>query len=67
LVSQGLPYSNERGFLIVDFNRVISEWVTWALVGGGRQNEANHNCDNRGQYRYTHFRHSVVMLTRLIC
>ncbi len=56
LVSQGLPYSNERAF--PNFNRVVSEWVTWAFVGGGRQSEANHNCDNRGQYRDTHFRHA---------
>src|SRR5271167_385393 len=58
LLSQGIPYFNEGGFLIVDFTRVISEWVTWALVCGGRQSEANHDCDNHGQYRDTHFRHA---------
>jgi hypothetical protein len=57
LVSQGLPYSNERGVLI-DFGRVVSEWVTWALVGGGRRSEANHDCDDGGQYRDTHFLHA---------
>jgi hypothetical protein len=64
LVSQGLPYSNERGFLI-DFNCVVSEWVTWALVGRGRQSEANHNCDKHGQYRDTHFRHARAVSTNV--
>jgi hypothetical protein len=36
---------------------VVSEWIAWALVGGGRHCEANHNYDNRGQYRDTHIRH----------
>jgi len=55
LVSQGVPYSDEWGFLIVDFNRVVSERVTWALVSGRRHSKTDYDYDNRNQHRGTHF------------
>jgi hypothetical protein len=35
-ISQQVPYADERS-IPVEFSRVISKWVTWALVGGGRE------------------------------
>ena len=46
LIPEGLPYSNERSIL-VEFCRVVSEWVTGALLLSAcrQHHEANCYCD----------------------
>src|SRR5262249_13803081 len=46
LVSKEFPYAKEIS-LLLQFDRVISEWVTRAIIRVGRRRETNHNCDNR--------------------
>ena len=35
-IFQQVPYADEK-IILVEFSRVISKWVAWALVGGGRE------------------------------
>src|SRR5208337_712004 len=67
LLCQGLPYCNERSIL-VEFGRVVSKWVTWALLLGAcrQHHEANRNCDDRNQCRDTNIRHALSWYQILI-
>src|SRR6516225_1452589 len=46
LVSKGFPDAKEIS-LLIQLDRVISEWITRAIIRAGRRRETNHNCDNR--------------------
>src|SRR5215469_12861163 len=46
LVSKGFPDAKEIS-LLIHLDRVISEWITRAIIRAGRRRETNHNCDNR--------------------
>src|SRR5208282_4155702 len=67
LSSEGLPYSNERSIL-GEFGRVVSEWVTWALLPGvcWQHHEANRNCDDRNRCRDAHIRHTLSLFQIII-
>jgi hypothetical protein len=39
---------------------VISEWITRAIIRGGRRRETNHNCDNRYKFCDMHNQHALV-------
>jgi hypothetical protein len=59
LVSKGFPDAKEIS-LLIHLDRVISEWITRAIVRAGRSREANYNCDNRYKCCDMHIQNALV-------
>src|SRR4030095_7192329 len=59
LVSKGFPDAKEIS-LLIQFDRVISEWITRAIIRAGRRRETNHNCDNRYKCSGMHIQNALV-------
>src|SRR5215472_3635802 len=59
LVSKGFPDAKEI-CLLIHLDRVISEWITRAIIRAGRRREPNHNCDNRYKYCHMHIQHAPI-------
>jgi hypothetical protein len=59
LVSKGFPYFNETS-LLIQLDRVISEWITRAIVGGGPYRETKHNCEDCYVHCHRHIQHAFI-------
>jgi hypothetical protein len=46
--------------LLIQLDRVISEWIARAIIRGGRRPETNHNCDNRYKCCDMHIQNALV-------
>jgi len=63
LVSKGFPDAKEIS-LLIHLDRVISEWITRAIVRAGRSREANYNCDHRYKCCDMHIQNALVSTWR---
>src|SRR5262249_39764304 len=63
LVSKEFPDAKEIS-LLIQFDRVISEWITRAIIRGGRHHQTNHDCHNRYKRCDMHIQSAPVSTRR---
>jgi hypothetical protein len=63
LVSKEFPDSKEIS-LLIQLDRVISEWITWAIIRPGRRCQTNHNCHNRYKCCDMHIQNALASTLR---
>src|SRR5262245_61178633 len=59
LVFKGFPYFKERS-LLIQLDRVVSEWVTRTILGRSRHRETKHNCEDRDVHCHRHIQHAFI-------
>src|SRR5215813_5155651 len=63
LVSKEFPDAKEIR-LLIQFDRVISEWITRAIIRAGRHRQTNHDCHNRYKRCDMHIQNALVSIRR---